>query len=133
MVLVDTSVLIDFLRDRTNQKTILLDDILAKRIPWGISDYVYQEILQGSKTEKEFDSLKEYFETIPLYSLRPGRASFESAAYLNMRCRRSGVTIRSSIDLLIAQTAIENDLALLHNDSDFDHMHSVITELRIFS
>ena len=132
MVLVDTSVLIDFLRNRTNPKTLLLDDVLTKRIPWGITEFIYQEILQGSKSENEFEALKEYFETIPTYFLRHGKSSFENAAHLNIRCRNAGVTIRSTIDLLIAEIAIENDVALLHNDNDYDHMQSVVSELRIY-
>ena len=132
MVLVDTSVLIDFLRNRTNPKTILLEEILDRRIPWGINNFIYQELLQGSKDEKEFNILKEYFETVPFYFLKSGRQSFENASLLNIRCRYRGVTIRSSIDLLIAQTAIENDTALLHNDGDFDNMKRVVSELKLY-
>ena len=132
MVLVDTSVLIDFLRNRSNRKTELLDDILARGFPWGINEFIYQEILQGSKSEKEFASLKEYFETVPQYFLRYGTVSFENAAMINVRCRISGVTVRSTIDLLIAETAIENDIALLHNDNDYDNIKRIIPELRIY-
>lgn len=132
MILVDTSVLIDFLRGRNNPKTQLLEAILERKLLWGINDFIYQEILQGAKDEKEFNRLKEYFETAPAYPLKFGRQSFERAALLNVRCRNAGVTIRSTIDLLIAETAIENDLALLHNDSDFDNMSRVVQELRIF-
>ena len=133
MVLIDTSVLIDFLRNRANEKTELLEEILARRIPWGINDFIYQEILQGAKSETEFESLKEYFETFPFYFLRQGKASYERAALLNVRCRKSGVTIKSTIDLLIAETAIENDISLLHNDNDFDNMKKVVTELRFYA
>jgi predicted nucleic acid-binding protein len=48
-----------------------------------------------------------------------------------MRCRRKGMTIRSTIDCLIAQIAIEHDLELLHSDRDFENMVSVIPELKI--
>ncbi len=132
MVLVDTSVLIDFLRNRENAKTRLLDEILGKKLPWGINEFIYQEILQGAKTEQEFVSLREYFETVPQYFLRLGKGSFERAAFLNLRCRTNGITIRSTIDLLIAETAIENDLSLLYNDTDFDNMKRVINELQVY-
>ena len=56
----------------------------------------------------------------------------ERAAQVNMACRRSGITIRSTIYLLIVETAIENDLFLLHNDSDFTNMAKAIKELKIF-
>jgi predicted nucleic acid-binding protein len=130
MILVDTSVIIDLLRSQRNAKVELLEDIMDKKIPWGICEYVYQEVLQGSRDVGEFGKLKEYFDTLPIYFMKFGKASFERAAMLNIRCRKSGITIRSTIDLLIAETAIENDVALLHNDSDFDNMGKVITELR---
>jgi predicted nucleic acid-binding protein len=130
MILVDTSVIIDLLRNQKNTKVELLEDIMDKRIPWGISEFVYQEVLQGSRDVSEFERLKEYFDTIPIYFMKFGKVSFERAAMLNLRCRKSGVTIRSTIDLLIAETAIENDVALLHNDSDFENMGKAITELR---
>jgi len=132
MVLVDTSVLIGFLKNQKNSKTELLEAILTRKIPWGINDFIYQEILQGAKSQKEFESLKEYFETVPSYFLRHGSVSYERAAILNIRCRNAGVTIRSTIDLLIAETAIENDVFLLHNDRDFDNMETVVGELRSY-
>jgi len=130
MILVDTSVLVDFLRDRDHPEVELFDDLMERRIPWGITEFIYQEVLQGSKDEGEFARLKEYFDTIPIFSLKYGKVSFERAALLNVRCRRAGVTVRSTIDLLIAETALENDLALLHRDSDFDHLGRVVRELR---
>ena len=130
MILVDTSVVIDLLRNQKNQKVDFFEDIMEKRLPWGISEYVYQEVLQGSRDLPEFEKLKEYFDTIPIYFLKFGKTSFERAAMLNVRCRMSGVTIRSTVDLLIAETAIENDLSLLHNDNDFENMAKVISELR---
>ena len=47
------------------------------------------------------------------------------------RCRRGGVTIRSTVDLLIAETAIENNIPLLHDDADFVNMARIITELKL--
>ncbi|MBR0100920.1 MAG: PIN domain-containing protein [Treponema sp.] len=68
---------------------------------------------------------------MPLYSLKLGIQSYENAASLNFRCRRKGVTIRSTVDLLIAETAIENNIPLLHDDEDFVNMARVITELKL--
>ena len=130
MILVDTSVIVDFLRNRQTAQTIVLDDILGKKLPWGINEYIYQEVLQGAKDENEFEKLKEYFETIPFYFLKFGKESFEKAALMNVQCRKSGVTIRSTIAFLIAETAIENDILLLHSDSDFDNLGRVIRDLR---
>ncbi len=133
MILVDTSVLIDFLKGNTNHVVQLFDDVLDRQIPFGINDHIYQEILQGARDRKEFNTLKEYFETIPFYTLKKGRNSFEKAAIINFSCRKNGITIRSTIDVLIAETAIENDLYLLHNDLDFTYMAKVIPELKIYT
>ena len=59
MILVDTSVLVDFLKGSTTKSTSDFDYILDAGIPYGINYYIYQEILQGARTIQEFQSLKE--------------------------------------------------------------------------
>ncbi|BFN37257.1 PIN domain-containing protein [Fidelibacter multiformis] len=132
MILVDTSVLIDYLKGTENTKTGLFDEILDKSIPWGISALTYVELLQGAKSEREFKYLKEYLISIPLYHLNQDHDSMEKAARFYFRARKAGLTIRSTIDILIAQTAIDHDLYLLHNNSDYDMLASVIHELKIY-
>ena len=132
MILVDTSVLINYLKDQKNEAVKQFEYILEKSLPYGINTFIYQEILQGAKTNKEYNLLKEYFETIPLYYLKYGKKSYEQAALMNIRCRQKGITIRSTIDLLIAETTIENDLYLLHDDNDFINMTKVIKELKLY-
>lgn len=63
---------------------------------------------------------------------KDGKASYEKEAFIYFQCRKSGITMRSTIDLLIAETAIENDLFLLHNDSDFDSMAKITKKLKIY-
>jgi len=132
MILVDTSILIDYFRGSEKLQVKAMDYIIDNKIPFGINNYIYQELLQGSRTESEFKTQKEYLETIPFYYLKKGNQSFADAAYLNFLCRKSGITIRSTIDLLIAQTAIENGLFLFHNDKDYDNMVKVIDQLKIY-
>ena len=132
MILLDTSVLINYFRNSQDKSVTLLDEIIDRKIPYGICDFVYQELLQGTRTEKEFNTLKEHLESIPFYYLNYGKESYEKAAMLNFVCRKSGITVRSTIDLLIAQIAIENNLFLLHSDKDFDFIASVIKELKIY-
>jgi len=132
VILVDTSVIIDYLKGVNNKPVSALDKIIESGIPYGINDFIYQEILQGSKTKEEFNKLKEYLETIPFYYLKNGKESYEKAAYMNLLCRKSGITVRSTIDLLIAETAIENDLFLLHNDKDFEMIGKIFPELKIY-
>ena len=132
MILVDTSVLIAYLKNQNIKSVEQFEYILDKKLPYGINTFIYQEILQGAKTDKEYNLLKEYFETIPLYYLKYGKESYEQAALINVRCREKGITISSTIALLIAETAIENDLYLLHDDNDFTNMAKVIKELKLY-
>ena len=131
MILVDTSVLINFFRGRETVGTVYFEKLLEEQKHFCINESIYQEILQGSKDEKEFSTLKSYLKYILLYSLKLDVQSFENAAQLNFRCRRKGITIHSTIDLLIAETAIENNIALLHDDEDYVNMSKVITELKL--
>ncbi len=131
MVLIDTSVFINYLKGFENSSTIKFDDIVSKRIPFGINNFIYQEILQGSANEKEFKSLYRYLSNMSFYFLK-GKKSYSDAALLYYKCRKQGITIRSTIDLLIAQTAIENNLFLLHSDNDFKNIAKVTNDLKIY-
>ena len=129
MILVDTSVLIGYLKGMTDPPYSYLDLIIENNIPFGICNHVYQELLQGAKNDKEFMQLKEYLDNLTFYDLRNGRKSYEDAASMYVKCRKAGITVRSSIDMIIAQIAIENQLYLLHNDTDFINIAKVIKEL----
>lgn len=131
MILIDTSVMIDFLKGNDNKKTRLFDEILRRDIPYGFSSYTYQEILQGARDENEFNKLKSYFSTQKIYFLTNKIYTYEKAAKLFFTLRKKGRTTRSTIDILIALTAIENNLLLLHNDRDFDIMSEVIDTIKI--
>ena len=131
MILVDTSVLISFLKGEEDDKITILQDILSRDIPFGISCYTYQEVLQGARNEAEFKTLKDYLSSQHIYYLDSEADTYEKAAKLFYNLRRSGVTPRSTLDILIALTAIENNLALLHNDGDYDTMAKRVPELRI--
>ncbi|MDR1058190.1 MAG: VapC toxin family PIN domain ribonuclease, partial [Treponema sp.] len=64
--------------------------------------------------------------------LKHGKKSYKNAAQLNIKCREHGITIRSTIDLIIAEIALENNLFILHNDNDYTNMAKVITELKMY-
>ena len=131
MVLVDTSVLIAYLTAFENTATRRFQYVLDNKIVFGINAFIYQEILQGVKSEKDFLRVKKYLDTQRFYGLNDQRESYAAAARTYYRCRKKGITINSTIDCLIAQTAIENNLFLLHNDVDFKRMATVIG-LKIF-
>ena len=126
MILVDTSVLIRFLKGATSENSRKFSIILQRGMPFGINSLIFQEVLQGAGSEKEYLTLKKYLETQRFYHLNDPIGSFAEAAKIYLDCRKKGITIRSTIDCLIAQTALENNLLLLHEDSDFDLMAKVI-------
>ncbi|MGB9716529.1 MAG: type II toxin-antitoxin system VapC family toxin [Thermodesulfovibrionales bacterium] len=132
MILVDTSVIIGYLKDEENDAVRKFEYILENNIPFGINPLIYQEVLQGVKTEKDFLQTKRYLDTQRFYSLKDEKESYASAAKIYFKCRKRGLTIGSTIDCLITQTAIEHNLYLLHNDSDFDAI-AKITDLKIFN
>jgi predicted nucleic acid-binding protein len=131
MILVDTSVLIDFFKGQKNRECQKFELILTQGIPFGINSFIFQEVLQGAKSEKEYKTLKKYLETQNFYHLNDPVDSFARAARIYFDCKKKGVTIRSTIDCLIAQTVIEHDLFLLHNDNDFTVMATAIA-LKIY-
>lgn len=126
MILVDTSVLIDLFKGNDNDAVRSFRDVVQQQVPFGISSIIYQEILQGAKTRKEYKTLQEYLSTQRFFNPQNHLSSYSDAADIYYTCRKKGITIRSTIDCLIAQTVLEHDLFLLHNDKDFYAMRSVI-------
>jgi hypothetical protein len=133
MYLVDTSVWIDYLREKSNQATQYFAGILEKNISFGITGVIYQEILQGAKSINDFKKLTTYLSTQYFFHPADPIYTYESSAKLYFDCRRKGLTPRSSIDCLIAQIAIEHNLILLHNDKDYDLIQQVAPKLALYA
>lgn len=133
MILVDTSVLIGFLKGQPGEKNALLREAMVHGVPFGFSAFTYQEALQGSRDEAEFAKLKAYMSTQTVYCVQEELSVYDRAARMYFDLRRKGITVRSTIDILIALTAIDNKLYLLHNDNDFDVMAPHVPELRILT
>ncbi len=131
MILVDSSVLIDFLEGRENAPVNRFIEVLDHDIPFGISPLTILEVLQGAATEKDFATLREYLGSQTVYDLTGGLESYAEAAKIFFALRKKGMSVGSSMDCLIAQTAIEHALSLLHNDSDFDRIAKV-SSLKIY-
>ena len=133
MFLIDTSVWIDYLRQVETRPAVWLRQILDRGYPFGITGVIYQEILQGADSEASYQRLAAYLSTQVFYHPRDPIESHAEAARLYFRCRRAGVTLRSTIDCMIAQVALEHDLLIVHNDRDFDLMASVVPEVRLYA
>lgn len=116
----DTSVWINFIKNIESKETILLAEYV-KNSSQNIllTPTIIQEILQGVKTETEFFQKKKVLESYNLLKPDWEKTSID-AAKLYFDLRKKGVTIRKSNDCLIAQVAIENNVLLVHIDSDFD-------------
>ena len=127
--LVDTSVWIDYINGTQCAQVDFLDTLLENPLAVGLMDMIYMEILQGAKDQNTFDQFRCYFSGQRFYRLQNAEKSHAAAAQIYVDCRRQGITLRSSIDCLIAQCAIEHKLVLLHNDRDFKQMANVITVL----
>jgi len=131
MILVDTSVLIDYFSGKQAKHVLQFDDILNRSVPFGINQFIYLEVLQRASTEKEFNLLKDYLETLKFYEINK-LDSFNKAAKIFYQCKKKGITVRSTIDCLVVQTCLDFNLSLLHNDRDFINISKVITDLRFF-
>jgi predicted nucleic acid-binding protein len=117
VILVDSSVWIDYFRSVDTPQVALLDSLFG-RSPLAVGDLIAAEVLQGIRDERDFRLVKktlEAFEHIDLagYDL----AVKASENYRSLRAK--GVTIRKTIDTLIATRCIEDGLTLLHADKDF--------------
>ena len=132
MILVDTSVLIDLFKGASNGPANRMREVLGHHIPFGITSVIYQEVLQGAKSDKEYNLLRDYLSSQRFFHPQDAMKTYEDAARIYFSCRKKGVTIPSTIDCLIAQIALEQDLALLHNDRDFDAMAPII-KLRLYT
>ena len=125
MILVDTSVLIDFFKGARNVGSRKFRDVLQQDIPFGISSVIFLEVLQGAGSDEEYRLIKAHLETQRFYHPMDPIDSFASAAKIYVKCRQKGITVRSTIDCLIVQTALEHNLFLLHNDADFNKIARV--------
>lgn len=133
MILVDTSVWIDLFRGRNTISTTAFRRVLDHGSAFGLASVIYQEVLQGAASDHDFGQLTRFLGSQRFYEPSDPKGSAEAAAWLYFRCRRQGVTIRSTIDCLIAQIAIEHDLWLLHDDRDFERLAEVEPGLRLYS
>lgn len=118
MTLADSSVWVDYFRGIVTVQTEKLHRLLATE-PLAVGDLILMEVLQGFSKEKDFQTAKALLTSLTVVELGGPDNAIQAAK--NFRLLRSrGVTIRKSIDTLIATWCIQNGYALLHSDRDFD-------------
>lgn len=122
MILVDTSVWVAVLRDKSGNSK----EAFRKRIGsdvYALSRFNQLELLQGARNAREWRLLDDYLST-QIY-LEAFETTWRGAAKIYFDLRRRGTTLTSAIDCCIAQIAIENDATLLHRDRDFESIARV--------
>ena len=124
MIVVDTTVWIDFLEARNTQYDRKLKALIEDGTSVGLTDLIYGEILQGIRDDAKFSQIREMLQAFPILRVR-GLRTFEHAAAIYRACRKRGLTIRSTIDCIIAATCIESGAELYHNDRDFETIASL--------
>ena len=130
MLLIDTSVWIKLFGDTNGKFKQALVDAIDDR-DYYLSRFSQTELLQGAKNDHEWAELNNYLSTQEYVD--PSIESWSHAAQIYYDLRRQGITVSNTIACLIAASAIEHELLLLHDDRDFEAVASGtnLNELRI--
>ena len=130
MIVVDTSVWIDVLNEVDSPAARRCTGLLEDGAPLALTDVIFTEILQGFRSEREANKVEKHLRAFPVLRLE-SLDDFSSAARLYRTARQKGVTIRKTLDCLIAAPCIRERAPILHNDDDFDRLASC-TPLEVF-
>ena len=130
MILVDSSVWIDYFNGLKTWQTNLLDNLLSD-VPIIVGDLILAEILQGFRSDDDYESAKSYLSDLPSRQMGGYQVAVQSAQNYRI-LRKKGVTVRKTIDVIIGTFCIMEGFPLLHDDRDFDPMVSHLS-LKILS
>ncbi len=129
MIVVDTSVWIDVLNEKPGAQADHCVALIEDGQPVALTDLIFTEILQGFARENDAARVEKHLRGFPI--LRLERVDdFALGAELYRVARRAGVTVRKTLDCLIAATCVRSDVPILHADRDFDLL-ARCTALRI--
>lgn len=131
MIVVDTSVWIDVLGGRETRQAVRCVELIEGGEPVALTDVIFTEVLQGLRSEEEAALVERHLRAFPVLRLER-LDDFALAAVLYRTARGAGVTIRKTLDCLIAAPCVRTGAPLLHADADFDRLASC-TPLRIFA
>ena len=124
MIVADTSVWIDYVNGVVTPQTDILDrELKQDRVVTG--DLIIVEFLQGFRDNKQFQIAKHLMDSLDYHDF-VGKEMATRAAENFRKLRKRGITIRKTMDVLIATFCIAHDLELLHNDRDFDPMEELL-------
>jgi predicted nucleic acid-binding protein len=117
MILVDSSVWIDYFNGKDTPQTAKLDELLGVEL-LGIGDIILTEILQGFRADADYQTAKKMLTSLTIFNMLGIDVAVKSADNFRI-LRKQGITIRKTIDVIIATFCIENDHFLLFSDKDF--------------
>ena len=118
MIVVDTSVWIDYFNGVPTPQVDLLDELLGRRV-LAVGDLILAELLQGFATEQDANRAIRLLEPLEFVEMAGRDVAIQSAAHYR-RLRRRGVTVRKTMDMLIGTYCLMHDHEILHADRDFD-------------
>lgn len=131
MIVVDTSVWIDVLNDIHSPQATRCVELIESGQPVALTDVILTEILQGLRLDREATRVERHLRAFPILRLME-LDDFALAAKLYRAARRAGVTIRKTLDCLIAAPCVRTGAPLLHSDADFDRL-ATCTPLRVWT
>ena len=131
MIIVDTTVWIDFFQGAKTPEDHYLQTLIREDRSIALTDLIFCEILQGIRDDAQISRIRSLLLYYPIIRME-NLATFEQAAMIYRVCRRRGFTIRKTIDCLIAAVCLANDVELFHKDADFTAIARVFP-LRIHS
>ena len=117
MILVDTTVWIDFFSARSYPHVKTLENLILNREDICLCGIILTEVLQGIRKDSEFNRSRDLLANLVFLPMQYSIFLLSAEIYRNLR--RKGITIRKPVDCMIAAVAIEHDIPLLHNDKDF--------------
>jgi predicted nucleic acid-binding protein len=118
VILVDSSVWIDYFRGAPTPQTDRLDALLSTELLL-IGDLILTEVLQGFSSERDFNQARTLLMALPIITLAGPNIAVQAARNFR-QLRALGVTVRKTIDTVIATHCIENGIFLLYSDRDFN-------------
>ncbi len=130
MVLVDTTIWIDFFAETPSPHVEALEQLIRENADICTCGIILTEVLQGIRKDAEFIKTRDLFQSLIFLPME--YKSFLRSAEIYRFLRKRGLTIRKPVDCMIASVAIENDVSLLHNDRDF-HPIEKYCGLKVFS
>lgn len=118
MILVDSSVWIDYFNGKQTWQTDLLDKKLSDE-PIAIGDLILTEVLQGFRSDRDYKSARSFLNTL-VFRQMGGYMVADQSARNYRKLRKMGITVRKTIDVIIATYCIIEAMPLLHDDRDFN-------------